>query len=76
MQECEKDAEVVRRLRAAGAIFVGKTNTATFGLDVQCISELYGRTNNPWNLERTPGGSSGGPAAALASGMVPLELGD
>src|SRR5207244_10278230 len=69
------DAEAVRRLRAAGAIIVGKTNTATFGFDMQTISELYGRTNNPWNVERTSGGSSGGPGAALAAGMVPLELG-
>src|SRR5260370_27001271 len=71
----DEDAEVVRRLRAAGAIIVGKTNTATFGMDVQCVSEMYGRTNNPWNLDRTPGGSSGGPAAAIAAGVVPLELG-
>jgi Asp-tRNA(Asn)/Glu-tRNA(Gln) amidotransferase A subunit family amidase len=71
----DQDAEVVRRVRAAGAIIVGKTNTATFGMDVQCVSEMYGRTNNPWSLERTPGGSSGGPAAALAAGIVPLELG-
>jgi amidase len=71
----DQDAEVVQRLRAAGAIIVGKTNTDTFGMDVQCVSEMYGRTNNPWNLDRTPGGSSGGPAAAIAAGIVPLELG-
>ena len=62
----------VARLRAAGAIVVGKTNTPEFGHIPFTDNELFGSTLNPWNLERTPGGSSGGSSAALASGMVPL----
>ena len=62
----------VARLRAAGAIVVGKTNTPEFGHIPFTDNELFGSTLNPWNLERTPGGSSGGSSAALASGMAPL----
>ena len=62
----------VARLRAAGAIVVGKTNTPEFGHIPFTDNELFGATLNPWNLERTPGGSSGGSSAALASGMAPL----
>ncbi|MDE2935046.1 MAG: amidase [Chloroflexota bacterium] len=62
----------VARLKAAGAIIVGKTNTPEFGHIPFTDNELFGSTLNPWNLERTPGGSSGGSSAALASGMVPL----
>ncbi|MXZ88719.1 MAG: amidase, partial [Dehalococcoidia bacterium] len=62
----------VARLRAADAIVVGKTNTPEFGHIPFTDNELFGSTLNPWNLERTPGGSSGGSSAALASGMVPL----
>ena len=62
----------VARLKAAGAIVVGKTNTPEFGHIPFTDNELFGATRNPWNLERTPGGSSGGSSAALASGMVPL----
>ena len=66
------DDALVARLRAAGAIVVGKTNTPEFGHIPFTDNELFGATLNPWNLERTPGGSSGGSSAALASGMVPL----
>ncbi len=72
----DRDATFVRRLREAGAIIVGKTNAhhmlADFG---QTANEVYGRTNNPWDLARTPGGSSGGAAAAVASGMSFLDHG-
>jgi amidase len=72
----ESDSTVVRRLKRAGAIVVGKTNVhfmlADFG---QTANELYGVTNNPWDHGRTPGGSSGGGAAALAAGLTFLEYG-
>ena len=67
-----KDAIEVARLRAAGAIVIGKTNTPEFGHSAFTRNLLFGLTRNPWNLERTPGGSSGGSAAAVASGMVPI----
>src|SRR6185437_10253472 len=67
-----EDSSEVARLRAAGAIVVGKTNTPEFGHSAFTRNLLFGLTRNPWNLERTPGGSSGGSAAAVASGMVPL----
>lgn len=66
------DDALVARLKAAGAIVVGKTNTPEFGHIPFTDNELFGATRSPWNLERTPGGSSGGSSAALASGMVPL----
>ena len=69
------DALAVQRLKAAGAIIIGKTNVPVALADWQSYNEVYGTTNNPWNLGRTPGGSSGGAAAALAAGFVPLELG-
>jgi amidase len=68
-------ATVVDRLLGAGAILLGKTNLPPYARDFQCECELFGRTNNPWDLDRTPGGSSGGGTAALAAGMIPLELG-
>lgn len=71
----KQDATVVARLRQAGAIIMGKTNTPEMAGDEQTNSPLFGRTNNPWNLDRTPGGSSGGSAAAIASGMSPLDIG-
>jgi len=71
----KQDATAVRRLRQAGAIILGKTNTPELAGDEQTNSPIFGRTNNPWNLERTPGGSSGGSAAAVASGMSPLDIG-
>lgn len=70
-----EDAPSVERLKAAGAIMVGKTNTPTLGWVGITDNLLFGRTNNPWNLARTPGGSSGGAGAALAAGLAPLHLG-
>ena len=69
------DAEVVRRLRAAGVVAVGKTNMPEFGQWAFTESDLHGITRNPWDLDRTPGGSSGGSAAAVASGVVPAAMG-
>ena len=71
----QADSAVVERLKAAGAIILGKTNTPLFCGDWQSYNEVYGTTNNPFNLAHTPGGSSGGSAAALAAGMTPLEYG-
>ncbi|HEX9207571.1 MAG TPA: amidase [Steroidobacteraceae bacterium] len=62
----------VEKLRAAGAIAVGKTNMCEFGVDSSSYNRLWGVTRNPWNLALTPGGSSGGAAAAVAAGIVPL----
>jgi amidase len=70
------DAPQVERLRAAGAIPIGRTNLPDFGLRVHTDSSLHGLTRNPWHPERSAGGSSGGEAAALASGMSPLGLGN
>lgn len=70
-----KDAVAVGRYRAAGAVIFGKTNLPKYADDVQTYNDLFGTTNNPWDLERTPGGSSGGAAAALATGLSGLELG-
>src|SRR5918992_2808554 len=72
----DSDATVVRRLRQAGAIIVGKTNVAFMLADFgQTANRLYGVTNNPWDTTRTPGGSSGGAAAALSAGMTFVEYG-
>jgi amidase len=73
--QAPEDSEVVRRYRATGAIVLGKTNTPEFGLTPFCESEFLGATRNPWNPERTTGGSSGGSAAAVAVGMVPIAGG-
>src|SRR5215831_17604008 len=70
------DAPQVERLRAAGAIPFGRSNLPDFGLRVHTDSALHGLTRNPWNPQRTAGGSSGGEAAALATGMSPLGLGN
>jgi len=70
-----EDSVQVARLREAGAIVVGKTNTPEFGSTGFCKNRLFGTTRNPWNIERTPGGSSGGSAAAVAAGMVPVATG-
>jgi amidase len=70
-----EDATVVARLRSAGAILLGKTNTPQFAADNQTDNPLFGRTNNPWDLPRTPGGNSGGAAAAVAEGLSPLDIG-
>jgi amidase len=69
------DAESVTRLKAAGAIVFGKSNTPRYAGDYQTHNEVYGRTNNPYDLDRTVGGSSGGSAAALAAGLAGFELG-
>jgi amidase len=71
-----QDATVVARLRQAGAILLGKTNLAEMASDFQSINDLFGQVNNPWNLNCTPGGSSGGSAAAIAAGFSALELGN
>ncbi len=71
----EEDAPVVERLKAAGGILVGKTNTPMFGWIGATHNLLFGATRNPWNLDRTPGGSSGGAGAAIAAGMAPLAVG-
>ncbi|WP_225827155.1 amidase [Streptomyces naphthomycinicus] len=70
-----EDAVQVSRLKAAGAVVLGKTNVPVGLQDVQSFNELYGTTNNPWDHGRTPGGSSGGSAAALASGFGALSIG-
>src|SRR2546429_8148239 len=71
----EHDAPVTTRVKAAGAIVMGKTNVPQMLADWQSANPVYGRTNNPWDLGRTPGGSTGGGAAALAAGLTPLEFG-
>ena len=70
-----EDSVGVSRLKAAGAVILGKTNVPPWLADYQSNNPIYGRTRNPYDLSRTPGGSSGGSAAALAAGMVPLEFG-
>lgn len=69
------DATVTARILGAGAILLGKTNVPLLCYDWQCDSPIFGRTNNPWDPTRTPGGSTGGGAAAVAAGLSPLELG-
>lgn len=71
----QEDAAVVQRALEAGAVVLGKTNLPIYAGDWQTYNDVYGRTNNPWDLERTVGGSSGGAAAAIAAGLVPMEIG-
>lgn len=71
----ERDARIVASVRAAGAVIMGKTNVPPNAADYQTDNPLFGRTGNPWNVERIPGGSSGGAAAAVAAGLTPLEYG-
>lgn len=71
----KEDSEQVKRFKASGAVIVGKTNLPEFGLSPVTEPELFGATKNPWNLEYSPGGSSGGSAAAVASRMVPIAHG-
>lgn len=71
----EADATEVARLRAAGCVIIGKTNTPEHGCIGDTYNPLFGATVNPWNTERSPGGSSGGTAAAIAAGMVPAGTG-
>jgi amidase len=70
-----RNADVVQPLLDAGAIVFGKTNIPLFAMDTQSFNEVYGQTNNPWDVARSPGGSSGGAAAALAAGLTGLEIG-
>jgi amidase len=70
-----EDAEVVRRLKAAGAIVLAKTNTPEFAAGANTVNRVFGATRNPWNVALSPAGSSGGSAAAVASGMLPLAQG-
>src|ERR1051326_8912584 len=76
-QLIKREGPLVKRLRQAGAIVLGKTNLSQLLLSVSgtCENPVYGRTNNPWDLERSPGGSSGGEAAIIAAGGSPLGLG-
>lgn len=71
----DEEGSAVRRLRAAGAIIVGKTNTPEFGLAATVENKIGDPCRNPWNMERTSGGSSGGAAASVAAGISPLALG-
>jgi amidase len=71
----DEDATVVRRLREAGAILLGKTNTPELTLSFETDNHVYGRTNNPWDVERTSGGSSGGAAAIVAAGGAAFDIG-
>jgi amidase len=71
-----QDATIVARLKSAGAIVLGKSNMAELGGDYQSTNSLFPRVNNPWHLDYTPGGSSGGSAAAVAAGLSPLDLGN
>jgi amidase len=71
----EHDAPVTSRVKAAGAAVMAKTNVPQMLADWQSANPIYGRTNNPWDLSRTPGGSTGGGSAALAAGLTPLEFG-
>lgn len=71
----DQDALTAERLRAAGAVLIGKTNVPEFGAGSQTYNEVFGATRNPWDHSKTPGGSSGGAAAALSAGLVPLADG-
>src|SRR5205085_7484840 len=71
----EHDAPVAARVKAAGAVIMAKTNVPPMLADWQANNPVYGRTNNPWDATRTPGGSTGGGSAALAAGLTPLEYG-
>jgi len=72
----DRDAEIVKLLRAEGAIIIGKTNLSVLAMDMQSNNPIFGKTNNPWDITRTSGGSSGGCATALAAGMTPLSFGN
>lgn len=74
-EHCREDGEVARRLRAAGAVIVGKTNTPEIGQWPFTEGPAFGATRNPWSLDHSPGGSSGGSAAAVAAGLLPAAVG-
>ena len=69
------DAVAVQRWKASGAVIFGKTNVPAWLADGQSFNAIYGTTNNPWDLTRTPGGSSGGSSAAIAAGLSGIETG-
>ena len=71
----ERDSVTVSRIREEGGIILGKTNAPEFGYQGITDNAVYGKTHNPWDTSKTPGGSSGGSGAALAAGMIPLALG-
>jgi len=71
-----KDAELVKLLKSEGAIIIGKTNLSVLAMDMQTDNAVFGKTNNAWDISRTSGGSSGGCAVALATGMTPLSFGN
>ncbi|MEK9832149.1 MAG: amidase family protein, partial [Rhodospirillaceae bacterium] len=71
----DADAEVVARLRATGAIILGKTNTPEFAAGANTVNDVFGATRNPWDPALSPAGSSGGSAVAVATGMAPLAQG-
>ncbi len=72
----DHDAEIVKLLKAEGAIIIGKTNLSVLAMDMQSDNPIFGKTNNPWDTTKTSGGSSGGCATALATGMAPLSFGN
>ncbi len=72
----DQDAEIVKLLLSEGAIIIGKTNLSVLAMDMQSDNPIFGKTNNPWDTTRTSGGSSGGCATALATGMTPLSFGN
>ena len=74
-QPWDEDAPATARLREAGAVIIGKTNTPEFGCKAETNSPRFGLTRNPWNLAKTPGGSSGGASAAVSAGMGPIAIG-
>ena len=71
----ERDAPVVKAVKDAGAIVIAKTNLPRWSGDLQTFNDIFGTTNNPWDLDRVPGGSSGGAAAAVAAGLTAFEIG-